>query len=184
MNIKRELVKYGKFLHEKDLVIGSGGNISARDGDAIIIKKRGADMSRDGARGYLRVSLAETERSSGELSTETPLHSICYRSRTDIGAVIHVHSPIMIAAAQRTDLLKNISYEFDCVIGTPVPVLEYLQPGSSALAEAIGEKISSGTNAVMLRRHGAVSVGKNLEEAYLRMLALERACMVWILGDL
>ena len=181
MDKREQIARYGILLHADKLVIGAGGNISEKDGEDIIIKKKGADMSLGRADDYVRLPFQEAEKAEdARLSSETPLHIACYRVRQDIGAIMHVHSPFIIAAAVKTDILENVSYEFDCVLQKAVPVIEYIQPGSSALAEAVAGKIKNGANAVILRRHGAISVGKDPEEAYLRMLALERACIAFL----
>jgi L-fuculose-phosphate aldolase len=180
MDKRKELAKYGKLIHEKGLVIGAGGNISARDEEAMIIKKKGADMSDGDAAAYVRVLLEEAAGGSALSSSETPLHVACYKACRDVQAVVHVHSPMIIAAAEKTRLLESTSYEFDCILQKGVPVIEYLQPGSASLAEAVAERIADGASAVMMRRHGAVSVGKDTEEAYLRILALERSCVTFL----
>jgi L-fuculose-phosphate aldolase len=180
MNKIREIAKYGRLIHEKDLVIGAGGNISERDGEFLIIKRKGANMADGNADDYIRILFEKTESEQELLSTETPMHVACYRARTDINALIHVHSPIMIAAAEKTDLLKSTSYEFDCILQREVPVLDYIEPGSVSLAEAVSKKLSNGANAVMMKRHGAISSGRDIEEAYLRVLALERACLTFL----
>lgn len=180
MDKRKELIKYGRLIHEKGLVIGAGGNISAREDETLIIKKKAADMSCGRAGDYVRVSLEEAAGKNELLSSETPLHVACYNARRDVEAVVHFHSPMVIAAGERTDLLESTSYEFDCILQKEVPVVEYIQPGSASLAEAAAGKIASGANAVIMRHHGALTVGKNLEEAYLRALALERACITFL----
>ena len=180
MGILREIAGYGRLLHENKFVIGAGGNISARDASAIVIKKKGADMSLGRARDYVRLPFSEAEKGGDMLSSETPLHIACYNARDDIGAVVHVHSPYIVAAAGRIDILGSVSYEFDCILQKAVPVIEYIQPGSFELAAAVAEKIKQGAGAVLMRRHGAIAVGKDLKEAYLRTLALERACVTFL----
>lgn len=176
-----EAAHYGYLLHLNKLVIGAGGNISVRDGDSVIIKKKMADMSEESTENYIQLPFSELQKLDNDsLSSETPLHTACYEAREDVGAVIHVHSPYLIATAGKTDTLKSTSYEFDCIIDKDVPVVDYIEPGSKELALAIGEKIHNGANAVLMKRHGATTVGKSLEEAYLRMLALERACITFL----
>ena len=182
MDRRKILAKYGELIHDDKLVIGAGGNISEKDGGFLIIKKKSADMSDADPKDYIRISFKEAESTDKKdiLSSETPLHLACYKAREDIGAVIHVHSPFIIAAAGKTDLLENVSYEFDCILEKNVPTVDYIQPGSSLLAEKVAEKVGNGANAVMLKRHGGVSVGRDIKEAYLRMLALERACITFL----
>ncbi len=183
MDKLKEIAKYGKLLHEKDLVIATGGNISTKVGDNIIIKKRCTDMSSGSVDNFIEIPLKEAGQPNEELSTETPLHIASYNAREDVGAVIHVHSPAMIAVASKIGVLESVSYEFDCMIGRPVPVIEYVEPGSSSLAKAIASHVKNGANAVLMKKHGATVVGKNLKEAYFCTLALERACTTYLLSQ-
>jgi L-fuculose-phosphate aldolase len=175
-----ELVKYGRLLHQKNLVIGAGGNISARDGQYIVIKKKGADMSEGKKTDYVRVPLEKTSGQKKELSSETPLHVACYKASRDVRAVVHFHSPATVAVAEKIHFLKSTSYEFDCLLKKTVPVIEYIRPGSAELGKAAAEEITSGATAVIMKKHGAVTVGKDPDEAYLRALALERACVTFL----
>jgi L-fuculose-phosphate aldolase len=177
----QQLLDCGRLLHEHRLVIGSGGNISARQGADVTIKKKDVDMSRAVKEDYVTISLDAGRTSENtSLSSETPLHLACYASGRNISSVIHVHSPYMTAVAARTDILESPSYEFDCLVSHPAPVIPYLEPGSLELGEAVADKLASGANAVLMRRHGAVAAGKTIEEAYLRILALERACITFL----
>jgi L-fuculose-phosphate aldolase len=182
MDAFRELEKYGKKVHSAGLVIGTGGNISLRLGDALFIKKGACRMDGTGEESFIRTSLSELK--SGKVagtSSETPLHLSCYKADGRIGAVVHAHPPYSIAAAEKTGRLETISYEFDCVLGErPVPVVDFLEPGSRGLGEAVARHIGEGAAAVLLRKHGTVSVGADLEQAFLRALALERACITFL----
>lgn len=183
MNIRKKLAEYGKKMHTNKLVIGSGGNISAKDNGRILIKKKDADMARGDVGDYLEAILTEGRIFNGDVfSSETPMHLACYRARGEVGAVIHVHSPFMVAVSSKTDKIENISYESDCIIGPSIPVVGYIKPGSEELAEEVAKKIKEGANAVLMKRHGALSVGKDLEEAYLRIIALERVCIAYLMG--
>ena len=182
MSSKKEAAKIGKMLKEEKLVIGTGGNISVRDRGFLVIKKKDADMSRGQEKDYIRISLCKAEKDAGCSSSEAPFHLACYNARDDVGAVIHVHSPYMVAAAAKTARLMDISYEFNYALLSPVPVIKYIQPGSCELAETIGKRIKKGANAVLLKKHGAVIVGKDAKEAFTRTLALERACITFLLS--
>lgn len=183
MELFSELAKYGRLLHEKDLVIGAGGNISLRDGEYICIKKQGEDMSSSCADTFDRVLLNEAN-SAGHLSTETPFHVACYKAAKEVKAVIHVHSPHIVAAGNLIKVLESPSYEFECILGPEIPVIEYVKPGSGELALEIGEQVKKGAKGVIMKQHGAVTVGQSLQEAYVRMLALERGCLIYLYSQL
>lgn len=179
-DINKELVRCGKLLYEGGFAIGSGGNLSVRDGGHIIIKRQGVDLSKAKTTDYLRISIKDAEKGPAGISSETPLHLASYAASPETGAVIHVHSPVMVAVAEKTRLLKSNSYEFDCVMGGDIPVVPFIKPGTQALAEAVASKVKSGANAVLMARHGAVCVGHNIEETYVRVLALERASLTFL----
>ena len=182
-NIEK-LLNCGRLLHEHRLVIGSGGNISSRQAGSVTIKKKDVDMSRAVREDYAAISLDGARSAENTLlSSETPLHLACYASAEDISSVIHVHSPYMIAASARTDILESPSYEFDCIIGHSVPVIPYLRPGSRELGEAVAGKIAAGSRVVLMRRHGAVTAGKDIDQALMRALALERACIAFLFSQ-
>ncbi|MBD3427230.1 MAG: hypothetical protein GF409_08435 [Candidatus Omnitrophica bacterium] len=190
MDHTEDLIRYGRLCHEHGLVIGAGGNISCREGEHLFIKKKGADMSRASGSDYVRVPFTELEaylREGGKnkeafpgLSSEVPLHAACYSQSGDTGAVVHVHPPYTIAVAGKMSSLQDISYEFECILGGEVPVIGYLEPGSLELARAVAGELAKGAGAVMLRKHGAIAVGACLEEAFLRVLALERASITYL----
>jgi len=180
MYIIDSLAYYGQKLHDKGLVISSGGNISARDSGYLVIKKKGADMSTGAPENYTKVQFSEIERSAADLSSETASHLACYQASKDIKSVVHVHSPYIIACADKTDVLENVSYEFDCMLDGPVPVVDFISPGSESLGEAVGAKVKEGANAVILKKHGSITVGTTIEEAYYRALALERAAKTFL----
>lgn len=176
----KELVLCGKALCALGFAIGQGGNISKRDGAFLLIKKKGVDMALAGEEGYLRISFDQAKKGHASLSSESPLHLACYGLGKGVGAVIHVHSPYMVAAAEKTKDLKSNSYEFDCILGRNVPVVRFLVPGSQKLADAVADKVKKGALAVLMQRHGAIAVGRTIDEAFLRILALERACITFL----
>jgi len=182
VDIKQQLTHYGKLLHDEKLVIGCGGNISARGEKGIIIKKRGICMSTASKDDYLEVDCDKIDDFSNEVSTEAPFHIACYNTKNCINAVIHVHAPYSVACGYMTDKIeKNISYEFEHTVMTDAVTIDFIEPGSNALAQEISKELNEGCNALLLKKHGSVCVGKTLEEAFLRSLALERACMVYCL---
>ncbi|MFH1411467.1 MAG: class II aldolase/adducin family protein [Candidatus Omnitrophota bacterium] len=183
MSIKEQLAVCGKRMHAEKLVIGAGGNISARTGGRVWIKKRDKDMGKGDPDDYVEIKDGKGGDLNGEmLSSETPMHLACYEKNKDINAIVHAHSPFAIAVAEKGGIPEHISYEADCIIGSAVPAIDYLQPGSEKLAEEVSERVKSGANAVLLKRHGAIAVGRDIEEAFLRIMALERVCKVYLLG--
>ena len=105
-------------------------------------------------------------------STELPMHLRCYRERGDVRAVVHAHPPMSTSFAVANKPLDDYAMiETICVLGA-VPVARYAVPGSDDVPESIAPWIRN-HDAVLLRAHGALTVGCDLRTAYYRMETLE-----------
>jgi len=170
-----ELVRYARLTDERGLVVGPGGNFSARDGDRIIIKASGACMM-DGRPGdYVEVDLASGEplaEGEGVPSCELPLHLAVYRVRPEARAVLHAHPTWAGVWAEGGEHLRASSPDFVALLGTEVPVLPYERPAGEEVARAVGEALK-GHAACIIGNHGSVAWGRSIREAYFRTLLLD-----------
>lgn len=185
-DLKRELVKYAEKIYAEGLVISSGGNISAKLGSSVYLKASGVSLKESMACDYIDIDLGSGKDLSGSCkpsSIELPMHIACYRSRPDIGACVHAHPVYGSVVAGMTGKLGLISYEFFTSMGTEVPVVPFIAPGSDKLAKAVGKAIKD-HNGVLLKNHGVITVGKDIKEAFFRALALERACKILVLSKI
>ena len=103
-------------------------------------------------------------------SSETPMHLAIYAA-TDAAAVVHTHSPEVVALSASRAELPAIHYAIT-VLGGPVRVAPYRRFGSAGLAAAAVDALA-GRTAVILRNHGAVTYGRDLAQAYDRAVLLE-----------
>jgi L-fuculose-phosphate aldolase len=92
------------------------------------------------------------------------------RAAAGAGAVVHTHSPEVIALSAGREELPAIHYAITG-LGGPVRVAPYVRFGSSGLADAAVTALD-GRSAVILRNHGAVTYGRDLAQAYDRALLL------------
>jgi L-fuculose-phosphate aldolase len=58
------------------------------------------------------------------------------------------------------------------VLGRRVPLIPYATPGTTDLAMMLGREVE-GADAFLLENHGAISIGKDLKDAFHRMETLE-----------
>ena len=184
-DVRKELVKYGKLLYAEHAVVGAGGNISVRAKNKIYIKVSGISLKNSSTRDYNKVDIAtgKAECHKKPCSVEIPMHLACYRARPDIGAAVHTHLVYGTILGMLTKRLGPVSYEFVCSLGSDVPILAYKSSGTLALANAVAKAIKK-HNAVLLKNHGAMVVGKDIKEAYERSIVLERACRTYVLSKL
>ena len=156
------------------LATGSAGNMSIRTGDRVLITPSGIAYRDLRAADICLVGLdgSRADRPPGATvpSTETPMHLAVYAA-TPAQAVVHTHSPEVIALSAVFDELPAIHYAI-VGLGGPVRVADYTRFGSRQLASAAVAALN-GRSAVILRSHGAVCYGASLAEAYDRALLLE-----------
>lgn len=172
--LRRDVVHYGRLLYERRLTAGTSGNISARVSDgAIMITPTGVCKGMLREYDLIRIDIGTGRTTSeGRPSMETPFHLAAYRARKDTCAVIHCHPVFATVLAcsnipPRTDLTPE-----GLMVLKDVPVVPYATPGSEQLAKNIGEALG-GSNACLLENHGAIAVGRSVEEAYYRIETLE-----------
>ena len=168
---RAQLVSYGARLLADGLAIGSAGNLSVRLGDAVAITPSGIPYNGMRPEDVCLVAMDGTELANSETpSTETPMHLAIYAA-TAAAAVVHTHSPEVIALSASRSELPAIHYAITG-LGGPVRVAPYVRFGSAGLAAAAVDALD-GRSAVILRNHGAVTYGRDLAQAYDRALLLE-----------
>ena len=174
---RAQLVTYSARLLDDGLAVGSAGNMSVRVADVVAITPSGigyADMRPADVCLVTPVGTELTDEAGcvnqETPSTETPMHLAIYAA-TGAKAVVHTHSPEVIALSASRDELPAIHYQITG-LGGPVRVAPYVRFGSAGLAAAAVEALD-GRQAVILRNHGAVTYGRDLAQAYDRALLLE-----------
>ena len=168
---RAQLVSYGARLLADGLAIGSAGNISVRVGEDVAITPSGIPYNGMRPEDVCLVAMDGAELTNRETpSTETPMHLAIYAATT-AAAVVHTHSPEVIALSASRSELPAIHYAITG-LGGPVRVAPYVRFGSAGLAAAAVDALD-GRRAVILRNHGAVTYGRDLTQAYDRALLLE-----------
>lgn len=166
-------------LASRGLIAGSDGNVSARLGhDRVLVTPSGGLKRHLGAAQMVEVSLAGRRlRGRRNPTSELDLHLRILRLRGDVGAVVHAHPPSATAFAVAGEGLTSfVLPELIFLVG-PVPLVPYATPGTKAIADAV-ERFLEGHNALLLANHGAVTMGRTLEEAWIRMETLEHGARI------
>ena len=115
-------------------------------------------------------------------SSETALHLEIYRERPGVAAVVHTHSFYASAVAAAGREIPPILDEMIINIGGGIPITEYAFPGTEELARMACSMLED-RNAVLLRNHGVVGVGKDIWEALEICDLVERIAGVFLLSQ-
>jgi len=153
------------------LVIGIAGNVSARDGDKIVITPSAHRYDTLRPEELCVVGPAWQPLDLPlRPSSELPMHLAAYQ-QTAAGAVVHTHSMFATAVAISCPELPAIHYAIG-FLGGPVPVVPYATFGTRELADGLRAALADRPVA-LLQNHGAVAVGQDVEQAYDRARLLE-----------
>jgi L-fuculose-phosphate aldolase len=185
--LRQRICEIGNMMYQKNFVAAADGNISARlDRDRLLITPSGFSKGFLDPEQLLVVDLNGRKLSpmfgkGRDLvpSSETRLHLECYRQRADVQAVIHAHPPMTIACTLAgVSLAKCVLPEVLYDLGT-IPTTQYATPSSAENAAAIRELVKT-YDAIVLDRHGTVTVGATLWDAYMRLERVEHSAQVTI----
>jgi L-fuculose-phosphate aldolase len=177
MSAREQVAAAARRLAAEGLVIGTAGNVSARDGEHVAVTPTGAELA-ELEPGQVTVVDMDGGVVEGELepTSELDLHLGVY-SRYDAGAVVHTHAPMATALSCVLDELPCVHYQM-LLLGGPVPVAPYETFGTAALAEGVLRALE-GRSAALMANHGAIALGPDLDQAVERSLLLEWACTVY-----
>lgn len=182
---ENEIIQAGTKIYERGLVVGSWGNVSKRldeDPEKFAITPSGTDYREIGEGDIVTLNL-EGEKKKGEAvpSTETPLHANIYKAREEINAIIHTHSVFASAVACTRGNIPPIVEDMVQIVGGSIETAEYELPGTEELAKSTLKALNH-KRAALLANHGAVALGKNMDEAIKVAEIVEKSAKIYLLA--
>lgn len=161
------------------LIAGRDGNLSVRlDTKRVLVTPSGRIKALVTAGDMVEVDLAGRTRDRRRKPTsELDLHLRILRHRPDVQAVVHAHPPTATGfAVAGEEIPGNLLPELIFVVGR-VPLVPFGMPGTPELGDRI-EPYLANVDALLLANHGAVTMGRTLDEAWIRMESLEHAARI------
>jgi L-fuculose-phosphate aldolase len=182
---RSDLVAAGRRLGEHRLVVAAEGNLSVRVGsERILITPSGRRKSALEEADLVDVSLDEASAgdSKPRPSSDIAIHRAIYTRRSDVRAIVHAHVPAAMALTLAGDAPDPLVLPETALHLPRLPVVAFGAMGSRELATRVAEAFGAGEprpGAVLLERHGAISVGPDLATALDRMELVDVLCRVW-----
>ncbi len=175
--LREDVCYWAGSLFDRGLTGGASGNVSVRTEDGgLLVTPTGVSLGRlDPAR--LSRFDAKGRHIDGDAPTkEMPLHSAFYETRTNAGAVVHLHSTHSVALSMLPetdpdDVIPPLTAYAVMRVGK-VSLLPFFVPGDPAMADAV-RGLGGRRSAVLLANHGPVVASKDLEAAIFAMEELE-----------
>lgn len=171
----------GKRLLADGLVTGTWGNISVRvNKDVMVITPSGRKYEELAPGEMVAVNIHTLEyEGSIKPSSELKLHVEIYKQRSNIQAVIHTHQPHASAVAAAHREVPPILDDMCQIIGPSIRNADYALPNTKKLVKNT-MKALEGRFAALMANHGAVCIGRDMEEAFLVAQVLEKTCYAFI----
>jgi len=186
--LRDEIVRVCRLLYDHGWVPATDGNVSARLGpDRILVTPSGLSKGFLAAADLVVMDLDGQPQLSPlhganrhQPTSELPIHLEVYRRRPDVNAVVHAHPPTSVALSiAGIPIARCMLPEVLVTLGT-IPTTAYAMPGSPEGPGVMGDLIED-HDALVLQRHGSITVGRNLMEAYLKTEKVEHAAEVTFL---
>ncbi len=183
IELRQEIIDTCLWLKSQGFVFSTWGNISVRlDNGNILITPSKVDYDTMKPEDLVVLSPDGKQVSGTRLSTsEREIHRQVMNRRSDVGAIIHMHSPYAMMAAARNEAVPAISEEMCQLLGGPIALSREFVP--SDMHERLGEVVAASVderNAILIRNHGPICFGKNLSEAKVCCQVTEKSCQMYI----
>lgn len=201
-DLREQLAHVGYDVVRAGLVVGSGGNLSARlpGGDECWVTASGTWLDRLDPASFVRVRIADgrtlpdgvdpmapggDSTLSGDLApppdggsarptSELALHLAIYRVRPDVRAIVHLHPQSMLLLDALGVPIRLVTTDHAFYLRR-VATVPFAAPGGQRLAGAAADAALDGTNCLILSRHGCSVLAGSVELAHKRAVNLEEA---------
>lgn len=169
--LRTAVAEAARRLADEGLLIGTAGNVSARDGDRVAVTATGVVLA-DCTPDDVTVVTLDGTVLEGTLAptSELELHLGVYAD-SGTGAVVHTHAPWSTAVACVLDELPVLHYQ-QLLLGGAVRVAPYATFGTPELAASVRAALVD-RQAALMANHGSVAVGATLDQAVEHALLLE-----------
>jgi len=167
-SIRKQLFETVIKANEVDLIRMSAGNISTRAGEGLVaITPSGVEYRQMKLEDISIVDLEGNLIDGLTPSSETPMHTAIYRNLSEVEGICHTHSSYAITFAMLGEEIPVVNIEL-MACGAPIPVAPWACPGTDKAGEVTVELFKSHPDlkVVLLRNHGLVSIGKDLDHAF------------------
>lgn len=178
--IAREIVEICERLHRRNMLAAGDGNIAYRiSDDEILITPSGI------AKAFMKPEQMSVINLKGEVlagnpSSERLMHLEIFRSAPKARAIIHAHPPTAVAwsIAEPTLIKLPSNCLSEVILATgDIPFVPYARPGTDQMGKVLKDFLPK-HRALILRNHGAVTWGEDLEEVYRGMERIEHSAQI------
>lgn len=169
MNYKKLIVESGLRMLNSGYTVETWGNISYRDKETnlVYLTPSGLDYTKINEDDVVVCNLdGDIVEGTRKPTIETALHLAIYKARPEANAVVHTHPIYSTVFSCCEEDIPLVIDEAAQTLGGTVKTAEYALPGSPELAENCVAALGAESNACLLKAHGAVCVGEDMDSAF------------------
>lgn len=179
---RKEVAGFMRRLYRQGLTTTSGGNISLRVSENLILLTPSAtDKGRMKWKDVGIMSILGENMTPGlKPSIEHEMHLLIYKRKPDISAIVHAH-PVYASSFTAMDsaIRTDLTAEARAICGQPVFV-PYALMGTKELAGLAAENLND-SGILLLENHGILTTGTTLLQAFDKMEVLENAAKMTLI---
>lgn len=115
-------------------------------------------------------------------SVESSMHGAIYQVRGDVNAIIHTHQVYASTLALINKPIPALFDEQSRFLGRSVEIIPYAPSGTGMLKNKIAKNVQNHNNAYIMKNHGALCFGHDLERAEHNVEILEKCSLAYLLA--
>ncbi len=187
--LRQDVARLHLELPKNNLVTWTSGNISARDGEAMVIKPSGLLFEELTPENMVVTDLDAKPLEGGlKPSSDTATHAYIYRHMPQVGGIVHTHSPYATAWAANAREIPCVLTAMADEFGGPIPCGGFALIGGEEIGQEVVRVLTGHRSpAIILQNHGVFAIGKTPRDAVKAAVMCEDAArtvfLAFQLGD-
>jgi L-fuculose-phosphate aldolase len=182
---RKQVACFMRRLYNHGLTTTSGGNISYRISDEIILITPSATDKGNMKWKEVGIMTILGDNLTPDLkpSIESEMHLSIYKKKKEVSAIVHAH-PVFASSftAMKCKIDTNLTAEACAILGTPLMV-PYALMGTTDLANLVSENILK-SDILLLENHGILTTGSSLLQAFDKIEVLENAAKMTLIVEI
>lgn len=191
--LKEKVLKANLNLVKNGLVLFTWGNVSARQGDYVVIKPSGVEYDGMKAEDMVVVDLdGKVIEGKYRPSSDTPTHLELYKAHPEIGGIVHTHSTYATAFAQAERAIPAYGTTHADYFYGDIPCArnltqdemdEYEKNTGVVINETFKDKDVVAIPACLVAHHGVFAWGKSADEAVYHATVVEEVAKMALITE-
>jgi L-fuculose-phosphate aldolase len=182
---RKQVACFMRRLYNHGLTTTSGGNISFRISDEVILITPSATDKGNMKWKEVGIMTILGENLTPHLkpSIESEMHLSIYKKKKEVTAIVHAH-PVFSSSftAMKCKIDTNLTAEACAILGNPL-LVPYALMGTSDLANLVSENILK-SDILLLENHGILTTGSSLLQAFDKIEVLENAAKMTLIVEI